>query len=207
MPTALRDALASDLADAIASGRTTNLDRGDIEVLVEAVLPPPRLFVLGTGHDAVPVATLAKNLGWDVVVCARQAKFSLRDRFATADEVLVGTDAEIAQRIDESDRALAIVMSHDYERDRDVLGTLLDSRVRYIGMLGPSARTNRMLDELGRAPDARVHAPVGLELGAETPQEIALAIVAEAQAEIAHASAVRRHAVEPTAVRILSAVG
>ena len=189
MPDALRDALAVHLRDAVATGRTRNVDLDGTEVLVEAVLPPPRLFVLGTGHDAVPVAALGKQLGWDVVVCASQPKFSTRDRFATVDEVLVGGNAEICQRIAESERALAVVMSHTYERDRDMLGALLDSHALYIGMLGPRARTDRMLEELARAADDRVHAPVGLDVGAETPQEIALAIIAEAQATLAHAPA------------------
>lgn len=176
----LKALLVADMRAAIAEGKSRNTEHGGIEILVEAILPPPRLFVIGTGHDAVPVAALAKQLGWDIVVCARQQKFSDRDRFAT--DIFVGTDAEIIARIDESDRALAIVMSHNYERDRDMLGALMDSQAHYIGMLGPKARTHRMFAELGRAPDERVHAPVGLELGAETPTEIALAIVAEAQA-------------------------
>lgn len=189
MPADLRALLEDDLRAAMATGRTTNVSHGELDVLIEAILPPPRLFVIGTGHDAVPVAALGKQLGWDVVVCARQQKFTVRDRFATVDEVLVGTDAEICARIDESDRALAIVMSHNYERDRDMLGALMNSQAQYIGMLGPKARTNRMFDELGCAPDDRVHAPVGLELGAETPVEIALAIVAEAQAVLTSTSA------------------
>ena len=202
MPDALRDAIARDLADALATGVTTTTTHDGVEVLVEAIVPPPRLFVLGAGHDAVPVATLARHLGWDVVVCAPQAKFSMRDRFAAvADEILVGTTAEILQRIEESARALAIVMSHDHERDRDLLAALLDSRVRYIGMLGPAARTQRMLAALGRAPDPRVHAPVGL-----TPQEVALAIVTGAQAATAHPAVVVQ-VPDPAPGPVLSAVG
>jgi hypothetical protein len=80
-------------------------------------------------------------------------------------------------------------MNHHYETDRDNLATLLATSVRYIGMLGPRARTRRMLDELEVEVDTRLHAPIGLELGAETPQEIALAIAAEVQSVLRRAPA------------------
>jgi len=118
-----------------------------------------------------------------------RSRVSIRQRFVRADEVLVGTSAELAARIDHCDRAVAIVMGHDYQLDREHLGMLLATRARYIGVLGPRARTTRMLEELGTgaADDPRIHAPLGLELGAETPQEIALAAIAEIQAVIARA--------------------
>jgi xanthine dehydrogenase accessory factor len=159
------------------------------------VVPPPRLFLFGTGHDAVPVAKLAHELGWHVTVCAAQPRFSTRDRFAMADEVIVGAPAEVAGRIARSDRAVAIVMGHDLERDRTNLEMLLHTKVGYIGVLGPRSRTMKLLADLGGTEDARIHAPVGLGIGAETPQEIALAIVAEIQAELTRGPApgVREH--------------
>jgi len=90
-------------------------------------------------------------------------------------------------------------MSHDYARDRATLDVLLRTRALYVGMLGPKRRTARMLDELGLAQgdtrDARIHAPAGLAIGAETPQEIALAIVAEVQAVLTRtpATSLREH--------------
>jgi xanthine dehydrogenase accessory factor len=134
---------------------------------VEPVVPPPRLFVCGDGHDAAPVAQLARSLGWDV---------------------LSGKPDDCAARADASHRALAIVMSHHFGRDRAYLRALLSSRVQYLGVLGPRHRTAAILDELGRADalaDPRVHAPAGLALGADSPPEIALAIVAEMQAALA----------------------
>ncbi len=89
--------------------------------------------------------------------------------------------------------ALAVVMNHSYERDKAALAMLLASRARYIGVLGPKRRTVRILSELGepwRIDDPRLHAPVGLELGAETPEEIALAMISEMQSTLAHAPAV-----------------
>jgi xanthine/CO dehydrogenase XdhC/CoxF family maturation factor len=159
-----------------------------LEALVELSRPPPRLFVLGAGHDAVPVVTLAKAVGWEVFVAGASARVLTKERFTAADGLLFGRDDEVARAIDGSDRPLAVVMAHDYERDRASLAMLLGTRARYIGMLGPKRRTARMLDELGVARDARIHAPVGLAIGAESPQEIALAIVAETQAVLTRAA-------------------
>ncbi len=187
----LRTAMIADARAAMASGesstRSYTSGRGVVDVFVEAVLPPPRLFVFGTGHDAVPIVHFARQLGWDVSVCADQVRTSTRQRFSQADEILVGSVADLAARIDECDRPIAVVMNHDYELDREHLGMLIGTRARYIGMLGPRARTTRMLDDLYLVAqdDPRLHAPVGLQLGAETPHEIALAIIAEVQAVLA----------------------
>lgn len=192
---AVRTAMVTDARAAVASGESTNCtyssERGRIDVFVEAIVPPPRVFVFGTGHDAVPVVQLAHNLGWDVAVCTDQVRVTTRERFSQADEILVGTPDELASRVDECDRAVAIVMHHDHELDRRAVARLLRTRACYLGVLGPRARTARMLDELGPAAldDPRLHAPVGLELGAETPHEIALAIVSEVQAVLARAPA------------------
>lgn len=190
---ALRAGMIADARAAIATGdscnRTYRSDAGNVDVFVEAILPPPRLFVFGTGHDAVPVVQMGKQLGWDVVVCTQEARVSVRQRFTMADELLIGAPLELLARIDECDRAVAIVMAHHYETDKTNLGMLLGSHARYIGVLGPRARTTRMMSELGLGmmSDSRVHAPVGLEIGAETPQEIALAIVSEVQSVLARA--------------------
>lgn len=180
---ALRADIVAELRAAIETGESRSRAFGDTEVFVEAIVPPPCLFVFGSGHDAVPVVQQARAVGWQVIVCAAKPRFATRERFAgIADEILVGGE-EAAARIDACDRAAAIVMGHQYELDRANLGLLLATRVRYIGVLGPRARTGRMLGELAvTGDDARVHAPLGLELGAETPQEIALAAVAEIQA-------------------------
>jgi xanthine/CO dehydrogenase XdhC/CoxF family maturation factor len=188
----VRSLVAADLVLAIERGATIDRSyatpRGTIDVLIEAVLPQPVLFLCGIGHDAVPVAQLARTLGWSVVVCATRLRFSTRERFAFADELLVG--GEVAERIARSERGVAVVMNHDDERDRESLAMLLRTQLQYIGVLGPRARTRRLLRELGcDDEDPRVHAPVGIEIGAETPQELALAIVAEVQAVLSQTTA------------------
>lgn len=182
--------LSRELAGAIATGETRIHAHRGHDYLIEAIRPAPRLFVLGTGHDAVPVVELARRLGWEVIVSARHLGHGIRERFTAADAIVIGEPEEIAAQIDASDRALAVVMSHDLELDRENLGMLMSSRAIYIGVLGPRTRTEGLLAELGhRERDQRLHAPVGLELGAETPDEIALSIVSEIQAVLARSPA------------------
>jgi xanthine dehydrogenase accessory factor len=192
----VRDAIAADMRDVLATGisanRTYATPSGRVDAFIEVVLPPPRLFVFGSGHDAVPVVQLARHVGWDVVVCVAEPKFSTRERLGMADEILCAGPAEIAARINASDRAIAVVMGHDYERDREHVGMLVGTRARYIGVLGPRSRTERMLAELSWSGDPRIHAPAGLELGADTPHEISLAIIAEAQVALSRVPAIHR---------------
>jgi xanthine dehydrogenase accessory factor len=187
----MQAAMIADARAAIANGESINRSymsqQGCVDVFVEAILPPPRVFVFGTGHDAVPVVQLARAIGWEVTVCADQVRASTRERFGSADDIVVGSPADLATRIDESDRAIAIVMNHNDELDRDHLGMLIGTRAHYIGMLGTRRRTTRMLNELQLVAhgDRRLHVPMGLELGAQTPHEVALAVVAEVQAVLA----------------------
>jgi xanthine dehydrogenase accessory factor len=122
-------------------------------------------------------------------VCASEERVSLRQRFGGADEILVGTKEELAARVDHAERAVAVVMTHNYESDKQTVGMLVGTHCRYIGVLGPRVRTTRMLADLGLglAGDIRIHAPAGLELGSDTPQETALAIISEIQTKLAHA--------------------
>jgi xanthine/CO dehydrogenase XdhC/CoxF family maturation factor len=177
----LRDRLIGDLRAAMESGtcasKLIETSRGTVRVLVEAIVPPPTLFVFGTGHDAVPIARLAHDLGWGVVICAKDPRHATRDRFSMADDILVGEPAEVRARIEAVDRAVAVIIGHDNTRDRDVLAMLLDTRVRFIGVCGPARRTSRMLTEIGRSSDARLHATA--DVGIDAPHEAALALLAE----------------------------
>lgn len=153
------------------------------EVFLEVVTPPISLVICGAGHDAVPLATLAKNLGWKVtVVDTRPGSLPRPDRFPGADTVIACAPHELAARVPLNDRTLSVVMSHNVFQDASLLETLLPSPVRYIGVLGPRRRTERLLESLGRQVEDRLHGPVGLDIGADTPQAIALSILAEMQA-------------------------
>lgn len=175
--------------------RTCVVRDGDTAYLVELLAPPPRLFVLGGGLDAVPVVAQARAIGWEVLACVPYARPELRTRLAGADRLVVAQPDEIAALVDASDRAAVVVMNHDLAHDTRCLGAMLGSRAGYLGVLGPRARTQRMLDALGVHGDGRLHAPVGLAIGAECAEEIAIAIIAEVQASLARASAqpLRQH--------------
>ena len=170
---------------------------GEVEVLVECITPPPHLFVFGSGHDVGPLITIAKSLGWTLSVWDALPRTATRERLSAADHYLTGDLEAVVQRLARCVKPVAVVMGHHFEQDTGALAKLLSSEARYIGVLGPRRRTDEMLAvirELGGAVDgparARVYAPVGLQLGAQTPAEIALAIVAEAQAALAEARVV-----------------
>lgn len=199
---ALRDGLERAARAALTSSSDTTASAGvevrGVSALVELLEPPPRLFVCGTGHDAPPMVTLARSMGWRVTVAAGHPSAATRDRFVAADALLAGPGSMLLDAPARHARSFAVVMSHDYERDKECVAALLESRVEYIGVLGPRRRTERMLAELSASgltiTDAmlgRLHAPVGLDLGAETPQEIALAVVSEVQATLTNAAARR----------------
>lgn len=141
---------------------TTLLPNG--ETMIEIVRPSRRVVVFG-GSDAEPVAQLARAMGWMVEVPKPRAAFDARDFDA------------------------AVVMTHNFARDAEILRQLVASPIQYIGLLGPRSRGDELLAEAGASRDARLHSPIGLDLGGETPEEIALSIVAEIQAAFERRSA------------------
>jgi xanthine dehydrogenase accessory factor len=169
--------------------QTTELaDSGD-RVFVEIVAPPPRLLVCGAGHDAIPLVRLGAGLGWQVVVTDERGKLLDHGRFPEASHFVQASPADLAAAIDLDRRTDVVVMSHTYLRDVDYLRVLLAGPVRYIGMLGPRARLERILGDLRRQGSVigqqdleRVYGPAGLDIGAEGPEEIAYAIMAEVMA-------------------------
>jgi xanthine dehydrogenase accessory factor len=182
-------------ADALASARET-LAAGRSEIrtfahgvraFVEVLEPPLRLVICGAGHDAIPLVRAAAGVGWRPVVVDDRPAFLTHDRFPHAYAfVHVDAPADVATEAPLDPRTFAVVMTHNYLRDRDYLRGLLASDVGYIAMLGPAARTYRLLSDLADAgvqiadaDRARIHGPAGLDLGAEGPDEIAQAIVAE----------------------------
>ncbi|HET9955646.1 MAG TPA: XdhC family protein [Polyangiaceae bacterium] len=184
--------------EALRSGSGTCTWVSDsFDALVEVVEPPPHLFVFGLGEDVRSVVELARTLGWNVSVAGPHVSVSARERFFGKAQLLEGPPSAVVQRLERCARPLALLMSHDYERDKDALGALIGSRARYIGVLGPMRRTERLLTELeqsgrGVSPEmrSRVHGPAGLHLGGDTAPEVALSIVAEAQAALWAASGV-----------------
>ncbi len=153
-----------------------------VRYYLESHVAPRRLLIFGAGHDAPPLAFLAHSLGWKVAVVDHREAYAKADRFPENTAAMLTPVDKLAEAVTVGESDAAVVMSHHYLNDRAVLGFLLGSRAAYIGVLGPAKRTQRMLAELSLTPDERLHSPVGLDIGAEGPHEIALAIMAEIQA-------------------------
>jgi xanthine dehydrogenase accessory factor len=155
-----------------------------VKVFIETLLPPVPLVVFGAGHDALPVVELARGLGWQTEVVDPQARPASLSRFAVADRVTLSRPEDVEAQVRITPRTMALLMSHNYVQDLTLLRFLLASPARYIGVLGPRKRTERMLKGLAmnEAGRARLHAPAGLDIGANGPAEIALSIVAEMRA-------------------------
>lgn len=192
----LHAAVMRTTADSARSvSQTTSYDTpcGRIEVFIESVEPPTSLMIFGAGADAVPVARLAHEIGLRVTIVDHRPAFATAERFPVADEIILRRPEAVAHKLAIDERTVAVVMTHSYEHDRELLKTLVASRARYIGMLEPKRRTERMLiellsDESFEFDDgdlARLHAPVGLDIGADTPEEIAVSIIAEVRAVLA----------------------
>jgi xanthine/CO dehydrogenase XdhC/CoxF family maturation factor len=148
--------------------------------LLERVRPAIHLVVVGTNYDILPTVSLARRLGWRVTHIGARRKFSREVVALTHRSVDYSAAAEV--RLD--DHTALVCMSHDYERDRDMLRTFLPRHPTYLGVLGPRKRTEKLAADLLREDGLdllaypKLYAPVGLDIGAETPEEIALALCA-----------------------------
>jgi xanthine dehydrogenase accessory factor len=203
---------AAALADNFAARRTTRLaithagdnvtaygtrlagqaDGDAASVFHETVQPPTALVIFGAGDDAQPLARLGSELGWHVTVADPRSAFATQARFPAANAIMVAPAAELVPRLNPSADALAVVMTHHYVHDVPLLRALLPRPLAYLGLLGPRKRADRIVEDLVRdglsiTPElrARLHAPVGLDLGADAPEQVALAIIAEMQATLA----------------------
>jgi xanthine/CO dehydrogenase XdhC/CoxF family maturation factor len=160
---------------------------GGVRAFVEVLEPPLRLVICGAGHDAVPLVAAAAAMGWSPIVVDDRPAFLTPERFPeAAGFVALERPDQVAERAPLDARTFVVVMTHNFLRDKDYLRELLRSPVRAISMLGPRARTQRLLHELREEgvaispeDEERLRAPAGLDLGAEGPEEIAAAIVAE----------------------------
>lgn len=181
---------AAHLDEALTAGRRGLVrEFGAVEVAFEVVTPAVRLVVCGTGPDAAPVTRFATQLGWDVtVVDHRPLTGAHTARFPGARVVECAEALRLRDVVDLPPRSAAVVMSHHYPRDRDYVQALLEANIAYVGVLGPRARTERMLGELAAGDAAsvtigdRLYAPVGMDIGGEGPDAIALAIISQVSA-------------------------
>jgi xanthine dehydrogenase accessory factor len=165
-------------------------EKGRFELLFENIDPPLNLLLFGAGFDALPLVRFAKELGWRVTAIDHRAAFANRERLPEADEIIVSHSEDLSDEIFQDENSVAVVMTHNYDRDREILRRLLLSNCRYVGALGPKKRTEKILAEIGAGFSdeqlAKLHAPIGLDIGADTPEAIALSIVAEIQSVLSN---------------------
>lgn len=161
-------------------------------LFLEAFSPPPVLVLVGAGNDAQILAKMADMLGWEIIVTDGRPSHANEERFASSCQVIVSKPEQVLENVKLSDQTAFVLMTHNYNYDLAVLKILLAQKeIPYIGILGPRKKYDRMLEELeeediqiSKVDMDRIYAPVGLEIGAETPAEISLSILSEIQSAL-----------------------
>jgi xanthine/CO dehydrogenase XdhC/CoxF family maturation factor len=179
-----------DLSTLFSSHKSEVKNYAGVEVFIELIQPSISLILFGGGFDARPVSHLAKSLGWNVSVTDECVAHIAPLFFPDADKLSLCEREFIDREISVDQYTACVLMSHNYEYDRDVLKKLINTETPYIGILGPRKRFDKMLEEfeaegilLTGDQLHRIHSPVGLDIGAETPDEIAVSIIAEVQSK------------------------
>jgi xanthine/CO dehydrogenase XdhC/CoxF family maturation factor len=189
----LAEAILDDSQHVLESGRSKATifatATGRAEVFIEVIQPSIPFVIFGAGQDAVPLVRFAKELGWHVTLVDPRPGYATPTRFPLADTLIVCRPEEVCERIKINSRTVAAVMTHNFLHDSELLRILWPSPLRYLGILGSGQRTRRLLDQVqGTGQSHRDHSlglvygPMGLDIGADTPEEIALAVVAEIKA-------------------------
>lgn len=178
--------LAARLGDCEISGpalQEISFEGRTLQVFAAPVSLPTALLLCGAGPDAVPIARLGDSLGWRVTVYDHREAYALAGNFPDSTRVILGRPEELPERLDLTRFDAVVIMSHHLPSDAEYLRRLAARPPRYLGALGPIARRKRLLIEAGpeasHALEQRLHAPVGLDIGANSPESIALAVIAE----------------------------
>jgi xanthine dehydrogenase accessory factor len=165
---------------------------GTLEVFIEPILPPALLYIFGAGHVAITVCRTATNAGFDVTVVDDRSSYATKERFPDAREVYAEDFDKAAQRLDPNESSYIVIVTRGHRDDMRILRWAVQTRAKYVGMIGSKRKVIEIFKTLQKEGlpahlFERVHAPIGLDIGAITPEEIAVAITAEL-------IAIRRHA-------------
>jgi CTP:molybdopterin cytidylyltransferase MocA/xanthine/CO dehydrogenase XdhC/CoxF family maturation factor len=220
LPHGLPEPLATFLATQAGTGRASatvgivEFESLRLRLFVGAAGIPRELLLIGGGPDAMPVVEFGATLGWRVTVADHRPAYADAARFPRARCVLLATPSQLTQHLDLTRFDAAVIMSHHIATDCAALEALAVTQIPYVGLLGPASRRQRLLADLGTATaakfGARLHAPVGLELGGRDPASIALGITAEIQAHLhgrAQGQALDRNTAASTLHLMLLAAG
>ena len=184
---AIEDALMAmaDRKSHVATyGPDNGASAGPVEVFLEVVEPQPALIVVGAGHIAVPLAKMGKMLGFETIVLDDREKFANRERFPEADQVIADDFGPTLANLKITRATYIVIITRGHQYDEESLMEVAESPAAYIGMIGSRRRVQAVSDNLAaigfnREKLDRVRAPIGLEIGAQTPEEIAVSIMAE----------------------------
>jgi xanthine dehydrogenase accessory factor len=162
---------------------------GNSTVLIQFIPPAIQLIVVGAGNDAQPLVEIASLLGWNISVIDGRPAYASRERFTKANEVIVSKPSEILSAVQTDEQTAVVLMTHNYYYDLAALEKFIKTNCNYIGVLGPKKKLHKMFDELKEKginmetkEVQKIYGPVGLDVGAETSEEIALSIIAEIKA-------------------------
>ncbi len=193
LPSAMREAVMTDTKEAFGQRRSCfreyPLGSPACTGFIEFVPPAPALVIAGAGNDVLPLVDIVTMLGWHTTIVDGRRHYATPLRFAKADKVFVSRPGRLLEQLSTDAQTLFLLMTHNYNYDLAVLRELMRNSYRYIGILGPRKKFERMLGDLqeeglipGEGQLSSIYSPVGLDIGAETAQEIAISIVAEIQA-------------------------
>ena len=171
---------------------------GTLEVFVEPVLPPALLYIFGAGHVALNVCKAAANAGFDVIVTDDRSSYATKERFPAATEVQALDFEEATKKFDPNEGSYIVIVTRGHRDDMRLLRWAVQTRAQYIGMIGSKRKVIAIFKALKEEgiPEHlfdRVHAPIGLDIGAVTPEEIGVAIAAELIAIRRHSTATLPH--------------
>jgi len=171
---------------------------GTLEVFIEPILPPVSLYIFGAGHVAINLCKIAANAGFDVIVTDDRSSYATQERFPAAQHIHALDFDEAMRTLDPNESSYIVIVTRGHRDDMRILRWAVQTRVRYIGMIGSKRKVIsifKTLQDEGLRADLfdRVHAPIGLDIGAITPEEIAVAITAELIAIRRHATAALPH--------------
>jgi xanthine dehydrogenase accessory factor len=184
IPEDVADDVVTDAVELMLREQSRTLSYGERDVFIETIAPQPRIIVFGAGHIAQPLVRIARELGYRVTIADARKAWATPERFPDVDELIVGWPDAVFERYELDGRTYVVLLSHDARFEDPVFPAIRNSPIRYIGALGSrrtaTLREERLIGEGWAAEEiARIHAPIGIDIGAEEPAEVAVAIMAE----------------------------
>ncbi|SFT54744.1 Xanthine and CO dehydrogenase maturation factor, XdhC/CoxF family [Algoriphagus locisalis] len=164
-------------------------DLDDIQVFFEAITPGIRILLFGAGNDTIPLAKIANVLGLEVILIDGRKNLATSQRFPTVHRIVTGSGDEVVKELETDAHTAALLMTHNFEYEAQVLKDITPLGLAYIGILGPKKKSEKLIERLGNqgltVDQTAIYSPMGLDIGAEGSEEIALSILAEVKAVLA----------------------